>query len=428
MNLLNDEYVKTGKDLQAFYEELQNVEENTSFEKKSLNSIKLLSCQDFAGNETLIELDPKKPYKKNKKSISLKIMPFDHKYLTTQGYDEDLVKEAVKSGLFIGSLRKPETIVPISSHAISSMAQRAKLGGSNFFKKSLTRDLSISEHFGSDTPVTIVKRKENGLSKVFAVMSSDYSPISQKIISELVERIEKLAEEENFGKTNCRSWYVSNEFTRIYLEFPDMAEEFFDMYMVSDVIPGIMIETSDVGICAFRVKGYIRQGSYITYMTEEYSQIHSGMIKKDEILDAARKSIFPKFSLYPERLAELMMINITDPSMTYEEKFARLKKLCEHILKVSGIQKIIGKKRTKALKEQLAENFYISASVNPGEAEVNVSAYDVAELFISLPSRIENLNQSLIDRIAEATVSVYNFDFNKFLRNLEKEEEEIVIV
>lgn len=428
MNLLNDDYVKTGVDLQEFYKELKEVEESTSFEKKPLNSIKLLSCQDFAGAETLIELDPKKPYKKNKKSISLKIMPFDHKYLTDQGYDEDLVREAVKSGLFIGSLRKPETIIPISSHAISSMAQRAKLGGTNFFKKSLTRDLSISEHFGTNTSVTIVKRKNEGLSKVFAVMSSDYSPISQKIISELVERIENLAEEENFGKTQCKNWYISNDFTRVYLEFPDMAEEFFDMYMVSDVVPGIMIETSDVGICAFRVKGYIRQGSYITYIAEDYSQIHSGTIRKNEILDAARKSIFPKFSYYPERLAELMMIDITDPSMTYEEKFARLKKLCEYLLKESGIQKIIGKKRTKALKEQLAESFYISASAKPGEPEINVSAYDVAELFISLPKRIENLNVNLIDKIAEATVIVYGFDFNKFLKTIKKEEEEIMLI
>ena len=123
-----------------------------------------------------------------------------------------------------------------------------------------------------------------------------------------------------------------------------------------------------------------------------------------------------------------MMIDITDPSMTYEEKFARLKKLCEYLLKESGIQKIIGKKRTKALKEQLAESFYISASAKPGEPEVNVSAYDVAELFISLPKRIENLNVNLIDRIAEATVIVYNFDFNKFLKTIKKEEEEIMLI
>ena len=408
MGYLNDEYCVQGNDIQEFEECLNDMDENTDVKEVKLPNLQMLSYQDFGNTRVLVELKPKNTFKKNKKSITLKTVPYDPEMLTNAGYDEALVEEAENTGLFFGSLKDPSKVVPISSYAILSMSQRAALGGPSAIKKSLSRDIAFCENFNKSSTAKMIIRNEDSLKKVFAVMSNDYQRIPQKTILTLLDAIR--TEFSEFGSMECEKWSISHSITYIYVRFPEMEKEYEDTYGISGAIPGLFIETSDIGMCAFRLKGFIEMNKIAVFTRDEYSRIHTGSIDIESVIDTAKKKILPEMKYFPERLADLMNIDITDDSMTYDEKAAALRYACEQLIKETGIKKIIGKKRAKLLSEYLTDSYYPN-TLSKTKSSVNITAYDVADMFLSLPDRLENVPDSVRNNISEVLWKVFEYDY-----------------
>lgn len=419
--LLNDDWEVTGNDLNTFKEELKELQKRTFVKEVPMNNVYFLSVSDFGDEYVAVPLHSDEFWKKTKTSLSLKKYPIDrmdNAYLD-RGYSESVVNDAFANGLFmavsdkkISSYKLRKMIengeyIPVSEKAMNTISSRISHGGFGFFSERLVRDLSISKKFNKPVPVTIVSRKDaDGLEKIFAVMSKKYVMIPQELIVEVLDHI--IADsKKDLGEPTVSSWSISHSVTRISIEFPEAGSDLKETYeLPDDIIPGIMLETSDIGDCSLRIKGYYRipDCHTIFYMPEEYSRIHVGEIDTEEILNAAKKEIFPKFTYYPEHLAELMAIDITTDDMTDNKKIKVMSALYRKISREIGLAKAIRKNREKILIDQLIE------TINP---IINYTAYDVAITFLTLASYLDTPNKSVIEMIAKTVPGVMKFDFGQ---------------
>lgn len=424
-NYLCDTWEIKGTNLDELKNELKNIEKRTVVKNVPMNEVHFLSVFDAGDEYAAVPLHADSLWKKNKNNLSLPKMTTDKDVFIFNGYDQETVEEAFMNGLFLTTSKKTMGMakiknlvnkaeyIPVSEKAISTISNRINHFGNGFFSERLIRDLSIAKKFDKPLPVTLVMRKdeETNLQKVFAVMSKRYALIPQTFISEIIDGVIKEAEKD-LGKTICSEWIVNHSVTRVFLEFPDAASDLKKEYdLMDEFIPGLMIETSDIGDCSLRMKGYykITGCNTIAYMEDEYSRIHSGEVNKEEILKAARETIFPKYTYYPEHLASLMMIDITDETMNEKTKIKEMTKIYRKVSKEIGLVKAIGKTREKKIVDELI------ASINP---DIDYTAYDVAMNFLTLASYVETENRAVIEAIAKTAPSVMKVNFNK-----EKEEE-----
>lgn len=427
-NFLNDMWEITGTDIESFKEELENIEKKTVVEEVKMDEVYFLSISDFGTGYTAVPLQADSIWRKTKSSLLLKRYDIDKDTYLHKGYEESTVDEAFINGLFLTASKKrlsqnkiKEMIsngsyIPVSQKAMGTISNRISKRGNGFLSEDLIRDLAIAKKFDKPIPVSVVSRldPEKNVKKVFAVMSNKYSAIPQKTILEILEKIEEEGETD-FGKAECVGWSINHSLTRIYVEFPECGEEFAETYGYPDkIIPGIMIETSDIGDCSLRVRGYYRDDvtKMIFYMEDECVQMHVGDIDTEEILKMVKMNIFAKLTWYPEHLAELMQIDIVNDSMRPVEKKRIMSSLYRRISREIGLVKAITKAREKILIEQLID------SIN---TDIDYTAYDVAITFLTLASYVETENKGVIEAIAKTAPAVMNFKFVE-------EEEDLLVV
>lgn len=234
-------------------------------------------------------------------------------------------------------------------------------------------------------------------------MSDKYTVIPQETVLDIIDKVTAEALKD-LGRTECNNWLIDHSVTRIYLDFPDCGSDFAEEYKLPDeMVPGIMIETSDIGDSSLRLKGYFRLGGNLTYVENEFTQIHTGELKMSDVIDVVADKIFPEYRIYPEKLAKFMMIDITEPSMTKAARIKKMTSLYRDVSRKIGLVKAIGKKREKSLIDQLI------AGINP---EIDYTAYDIAQTFLTLSSTIEVENKSVVELISNTVRNVmeYNFD------------------
>jgi len=410
MDFLSDTWAIEGKEYDEFKEQLEKFEKQTIIKEIPMDEFSFLSISDMGVGYMAYPMGTGTVWKKNKTSLSLKMLPVNKDMFIMNGYGDDVVNESFDNGLFTIFSKKKLTMpkisksinegefLPVSAKAISTIANRIKYGGSNFFTDRLIRDMAIASHFDKPIPVSAVLRtdSESGKQKVFAVMSEKYTIIPQKTIISIIDKISKEAEAD-LGKTVISDWYIDHSVTRINLDFPEKAEEIAETYsMAESMVPGIMIETSDIGDCSLRLRGYFKIGSYTVYTKNEYVQIHSGKFDEAEAVNAATGKIFPEYMSYPKKLVSLMAIDITDDSMSSAMKIKKMTKAYKDVSKKIGLVKEIGKKREKPLMEQL---------INGINTDISYTAYDVAMTFLTLPKMILSDNKNLIRSIAKITVN-----------------------
>lgn len=429
-NFLNDEWMETGNSFDSLKEGIKKMEEATEIKEVPMNDIYFLSVSDLGTGYCAIPLHADECFKKTKASLSLRKYPIDMDSYIKAGYDGEIVTSAFQNGLFmIESNKKLSTAkikkmiengsyVPVSEKAMSTISNRISHFGFGFFSERLIRDLSISSKFDKPIPVSVISRKDpdSGLKKVFAVMSQKYAAIPQEVLIKMVNHL--LEKETSLGEALCSSWSISHSVTRVYIEFPEKEKEFTELYELPEpMIPGIMLETSDIGDCALRMRGYFRfeTNNFVNYMEEEYARIHSGTFDFSELIDAVKTSIFPKYCTYPEHLAKLMTIDITTEEMSPADKLKAITKVYRKMSKEIGLVKAIGKNREKNLISQMIDSYDLESST------LNYTAYDVAMDFLSLPSRIESANGSVVEAISKLAPRVMTFKF-------EEKEEELLLV
>ena len=295
--------------------------------------------------------------------------------------------------------------MPISEKAIGTISNRIRHGGTSFSEPGLIRDLVIASKFSKPVSVYAVQRidPETKKAKLFAVMSDKYTVIPQETVLDIIDKV-KAEALKDLGRTECNNWLIDHSVTRIYLDFPDCGSDFAEEYKLPDeMVPGIMIETSDIGDSSLRLKGYFRLGGNLTYVENEFTQIHTGELRMSDVIDVVADKIFPEYRIYPEKLAKFMMIDITEPTMSKAARIKKMTSLYRDVSRKIGLVKAIGKKREKSLIDQLI------AGINP---EIDYTAYDIAQTFLILSSTIEVENKSVVELISNTVRNVmeYNFD------------------
>lgn len=432
---LNDNWMESGKDLELFKESIKKVQNATEIRKVPASALNFLSvfekdCETIAiplhGDNSHIDDSP----------LSLEFYRYDvptAAYMSKK-YSATAIEEAMKNGLFVainGDESEPEvdreiiekwmadgSFLPISAKAMNSFSVRSGIGGPGFLSEHLVRDLAIAKRMNNDAmTVNLVLRKDldNGNQKVFAAMSNKYVRIPQAYIPILIKKIEEKFGKD-LGKIECHYWSVEHSFTRCYIEFPEKGKEIMEAYEdekrpMENLIPGLMFETSDIGDCSMRVRGYFRfegSESYF-FLAEEYSQIHTTAVNDETIMESLESKIFPAYTYYPTMLAQLMTINLTDDTFDEESAVKKMGNVYKKISKTISLKKAIGKKREKKYITEFCE------AVNP---LLEYTAYDVVIDFMLLASMIaeeeKGITQSLKSTIAKCIPDAVAFDFSEF--------------
>lgn len=207
----------------------------------------------------------------------------------------------------------------------------------------------------------VLYREVEGVKKIFSVFTDRYKLIPQyKVIGDLLSEFQK-----EFGNAEVRRYYIDNFETDILVEFPKKAEEFSRVYnLPEEVVPGVHIHVSDTGESSFVFCGSTRVGKKrITYIPgADFARAHTKGADITEIMTEINQTVFSEFTKMPERLMELITIDLKDP----RDYVPKLVKHCE-------IRKNFGKDAEKEIAEK------ISASINP---TIQYTAYDLVQLFL----------------------------------------------
>lgn len=423
MNFLSDNWNVSGTDFDEFKENLSKLANHTKFIRVNMDECHFLNITDIGTELAAVCLSGKNLWKKTKNLLSLRKFEFAEDSLITCGYEEDVSKEAICNGLLLTTSKKYMSLarnkkllnsgkyIPVSEKAINTIANRISYGGYEFSKNGLVRDIAIANGFSKPTPVYMIIREDCDVEnqKLFAIMSDKYRIISQETMLNIIDMIKKVSSTE-LGTATCSYWEISHSITKIYIDFAEHGKELAKEYgLPIDIIPGIMLETSDIGDCSFRLKGYYKIDEHLTYMKNEYSQIHTGAVDEVRIVNEAVENIFPEYRTYPEKLANLMSIDLVDKSIPVPKKIKKLSSLYRDISRKIGLVAAIGKKREKLLIDQMIE------SINP---DLDYTAYDIAMNFLTLSSSINTKDKRVLESIAKVSKHVLDYyfeEYNEFL-------------
>jgi hypothetical protein len=290
-----------------------------------------------------------------------------------------------KLALIYNKKNGSHTLYFISKSCLQTM-DRFGISGECLSTPCLERDLLLAKRFNLDLGVTAVVRytEDRKYKKIFTILSDKYTHINQNVIFDVIQEIEETSE---MGPAKCFSWEVNNFFTKLYVEFPDKADELSNLYgLKTKMIPGILLTTSDTGDASFSVKGTWRiQGSRSVITNSEVKRKHSGDIDVKKLVSEVTNKIFVEYAKLPEALCNLMLHDITDPSWDLttsagiKANQSEIESVYKTVFKRLGITKAIGKKNEKELRNQMFDE------INP---TIRYTAYDICMLIMSIPERI----------------------------------------
>lgn len=279
-----------------------------------------------------------------------------------------------------------------------TLGLRTGIKGEAGYDPTLERDLLTAKRLEKEDEATLIVRNIDGATKVFAALSGNYTYIPQNLLCDIVDSVMK---DSRFGAVDCLRWSVDNKNAEIYLEFPDKASEIASVYEMPDkLVPGLYLSKSDVGECSITVRATWRV-NHSLIIADELKRKHTGKINIEDILKNVEKIVFDKYAVLPDKLCELMTMDITDPSwsstlsaskfMSANEKV--LRETIKNVFKQINLVKAIGKKNEKELYESLCEEL---------DTSLSFTAYDIAMMVMQLPSRTSGMNKVYEENFAKA--------------------------
>lgn len=323
-------------------------------------------------------------------TTKIQILPYIHKVVNKEAF----LNEVLSNGMIWGY---GKDLFFVSEKQLQTFGMRVDMSGSSLLDATLERNVHMAQLLNKDEEMTLIIRTVEGVDKVYAALSKKYSYIPQSILMTIVEKFDPKG---TLGKMKCREWSVSHGMTRIELEFPEKAKELQAAYGLKDtLIPGIILEKSDIGECSITIKGSWRYGAY-PVVESEIKRKHTGTIDIEKIVIEAQEEIFEKYTLLPERLCELMSIDITDPSWRTlkKRKFKEVNKeavsmTIKSIFKQIDLTKQIAKKNEKMLFEALCDEI---------DPDMNYTAYDVCLMIMNAPGRVHGLSEVYLNNFEKA--------------------------
>lgn len=396
---IKDSFLRTGTDIRSFSLEVKEMDKITSFVPINLKGYTVLSVCRY--DEDFVEafrFSGSEPYEIGQ---PVKIARISTERLKEKGATDELIKELIngKTALYSDG----ELLL------LSNAVNWGQLGlfGKGVAKPTHERNLLVASLFSEDQRATLVVKKEKELQKVFAIRSPEYAPIKQESIIQILEGCSSL------GSISCSKWYIDNFFTEIVVNFPDVADDISKTYdLPHKLTPGIRVTTSDTGDCSLRVEGIWLSASNSVAMAEkEVSRKHIGKVNLEDVFKEIEESIFAEYTKLPEKLCDLLLINIgdTDPANRVVAYGEAIKAVISHC----QIVKAIGKKRETVLKKLLLEEY---------DGSYPITAYDVVQKFYSLPKRLTGLPKSTLANLEKGVGKAAYTNF------VVKESEEITLV
>lgn len=411
-NALLDTFEVSGNSMDELKEVTDVLTKNTQFMKWHSADIELLSFNDKRKIER-DKLDEKgKPVLDKNGNIKKEVIPCVTSFVFTPGnlpsdspsipmdsvlksYRESSVRtpellkewtEIVKLAIVFNdnnAVNKSKRFYLTSSNALQTM-DRFGMAGEFLTKPCRQRDEMIAKQFEQDLGVTVIARSCNGTKKIFSILSDKYTHIDQSILFDIVKEIETNGD---MGEAKCYQWTVSNFFTKLYIEFPKKAKELSMLYgLKKEMIPGILMTTSDTGDSSFKVRGTWRvEGSNSLVVNTEVKRKHIGDINVEAVIEDISNQIFAEYAKLPEALCNLMAHDVTDASWDLtttaglKANQAELENVIKTAFKRLGIVKAIGKKTEKKLREALLDEMDVS---------IHYTAYDIAMSILGLPERV----------------------------------------
>jgi hypothetical protein len=422
-NILLDEWRKTGNSLEELKELIETMNQITTMKKVHTHDITLLSLHKkgrVGDYNTMLSvvLDPLNLPSLTDGNVKYRQHKVDLAKISPELYREWEENKLSFSFTDPDSFDEPEFY--LTSGSFLQTSDRFGLTGHAISKPTLCRDAYLAEIFArKNINNTMVYREVEGVKKAFTLLSDKYCHIDQKVLFEIIEYLEQDA---SVGKVRCHHWEVDNFITKLYVEFPDKADEFQKTYgLPTKFVPGLLITTSDTGNSSFKFAGTWRIGNSIS-IASEYKRKHIGDVTAEDIKNEVAKKVFPEYAAIPDALCNLMNIEVTKAgSLTTpagkESNKATIDELVNEVFHDLGMVKLLGKKLEKALKEKFKEEFV---------GDIYYTAYDIAVQFMSLPERamviqssgeVKNLRD--LTSLQQATMKVPFLDFNKYLEKIE---------
>lgn len=365
---LLDTWKITGTDYKEFAAIVEDITQNTIIRQLKTDSLglysviperctpKKIALHAYTAQRALEHLEPARSAL-NLETCEKKMMP------------EEFLKEILQSSRLLLTVGKNTTYFT-SHYLCRDLAARADLGGDAIYTPTEERDAYIMSRYAQKPmDVHMVIRKgfsENNipLYKVFALPSYTYQYIRQTFLLDIHKNLQEL-----FGASECEFWAIDHNLTKIWLSFPEKADDISKVYKLPDtLIPGVLMETSDTGDCALRVvAAWKKKSSNSRPLIGIFEREHRGKFSESEALKKVDDELAAVYAKLPERLCELLTIDLPEPDAAIEKAFSML-----------GTVKAIGKKRTKILLESLIGEL-------PPDAKM--TGYDLSMLFMDLPTR-----------------------------------------
>ncbi len=310
----------------------------------------------------------------------------------------------------------------VSRYALNSLLQRSGIGGKfPVSTNGIVRDIYVAAGlFNYNEHMSVIFREaDNGAKKIFAFMGGRFTPVKQSSLLDIVSALEK---DGTIGSVALSSYEIDHEFTDIYVSFPDAAKEYSDM-VGKNVVPGLVLSTSDIGSCSVTVKGIYTIGNCMV-ITDEVRKYHTASNSAEAIIKAVDEQIYKDLRKLPETLVRLVGIEVAPTvdltsAKGQKENLDTVWKVYKDVAEKLFPSAIIG---TKTLNKLLNE---IRTEVNP---EVRYTAYDIAENIMGLCDRLEGLSREAIERMRKACASAPYEVEKYFTAKPPKKEEDVVVL
>lgn len=408
MNLL-DSWATSGTTLEGFAETVRELDACTHAKRMRLEDLRLFSVFDADERRVLFHCYDREQWQSK---CPPKASQLNLETSSAFSGNPELVKELTeRSKLLITSGR---TSYLTSAHLARDLGDCARVGGDSIYDPTEERDMyfmsrfcanaqairskSMTKYLASKQDGVAVYRVSGPIAKIFAMAGGAYAYLPQSSLLDVIGYFES-----ELGEVDCKQWYVDHFFTQIWVEFPEKAEDIAKTYKLPDtIIPGLLFETSDTRDCSYTCTATYRIGTRKCYILgDSYSRKHIGLVSPEQITEAIKKKVYATYTRLPERLCELMTLDIENPSS-----------VITGVLNKAGLSanapKGVGKISAKNVLKELCD------PINPAE---KYTGYDIAMLILSLPEMIDTTDESkkyLVDILRGISGAAVFMDFKEY--------------
>ncbi len=388
---LKDKWELRGSDLDEFYKNVRDLTNATTLMRLSKRDVKFLSL--YTGNKP-DEYVSEYGTLLTKEALDIFIQS-GKRSIEEINLSPEMVLDA-RNGTQLIMRDQANVEYVVSPLAFPTFMQRTGVGGdATTHSYNLYSNMhSIYELYNPhcsriDESLSLVCRKdERGNKKIFAAFARYYNLIPQTTILDLLD---VLASENSLGKYICKEWQINHAVTSVQIEFPEAADAIQkDLKLPDKFIPGIFIQTSDIGVASFTIRGTLRRnGDRHAVVYESVDRKHTLSLHDRDLVKDIEENIFVNVRRLPEKMLELYSNELhPEIDLTSEDGVNQYTKLIRKIYErnVFGLFKKIPKKMNVKLVEELL------LEIDP---TVHLTQYDVAAHFFSLPSRVSGLDDKL---------------------------------